>query len=553
MIALRSDFRIAYSLRARILSLVLVGVALPLMLVGAWTVRSSSRAAEHLVESQLDSVLERAVATAADRWMERRSDVRLLAENEPIVDAMSEVPNERASLPPFVREAFSGMPRVDSVVFRDADGRARWSLANDASAAASTERPFTPPNRGPALMVRVPIHSHADTPAVGEVEASVLESTLLVSEPGAEALGQPVVALRDRASGRWILRDGLPPRLLDSARFAWKGMTWATRRRSLTDPPVDIVASGPLDPISHPLERTARLDAIALIVVASLVIVLATIGTARLTDSLARLATVADIVSRGDLSPTAKVESNDEVGRVAHAFNGMMDTLRRMMRERSQQEALAAVGELAATIAHQVRTPLTSMKLDLQRAEEALPSGGPLAKTLVLSALDGLGRLDVAVDASLRIARTGSGRFAPLDLRGAIEIARAAVGPRAVARGIQLSSIEGEPISVQGDEAALVQMLTNVLINAIEAARTEVTIAAEALPEGGARIRIRDDGAGIGPEVMPRVGEPFFSTKPGGTGLGLAIAKRVATAHGGELTIESVAGSGTLITIVLGG
>ncbi len=548
------SFPIAYSLRARILTLVLAGVASPLVIVAAWLLQSSSRAAETLVDAQLEAMLARAEVSVTQQWNDRRSDVRLLAENEPIARAIAEQAGASDTLPTYVRDAFASARGLSRAVFRDRAGLVRWTLSTGAPDAMTDDRSALALQRTSALLLTVPIRSLVDSARIGDVEAWVPTSAFFVgADPNG---GWPVdasLAVYERASGRWISPRASPLVALDSSTFQWESATWIARRRSLVAPPIDLVASAPLDPVSAPFQRAARFGAAALALVVAGVVGLATVGSKRLTHSLTRLASVADAVSKGDLNPVATVESKDEVGRVAYAFNRMLASMRRMMTERAQQEAMAAVGELAATIAHQVRTPLTAMKLDLQRADEALPVDGPLAQSLVRGALGEVQRLDAAVTASLRIARSGSGAFAALDLHDTIRNACRMIEPRALERGVRIVMNErlATPRIVIGDSAALVQMLVNVIGNAADAAISTVQLDTQAQDDGSTDVCVHDDGPGIASDLMGKVGEPFFSTKPGGTGLGLAIARRVATAHGGRLAIESGPGEGTTVRMLL--
>ena len=107
-------------------------------------------------------------------------------------------------------------------------------------------------------------------------------------------------------------------------------------------------------------------------------------------------------------------------------------------------------------------------------------------------------------------------------------------------------------MTVRGNRAALEQLFLNLLLNAAQASsesgRVHVRIEEAA---GHLRVHVRDEGAGISPEEIGRVLEPFYSTREGGTGLGLPIASRIAKAHGGDLEIESSVGKGTTVTLVI--
>jgi two-component system, NtrC family, sensor histidine kinase AtoS len=103
------------------------------------------------------------------------------------------------------------------------------------------------------------------------------------------------------------------------------------------------------------------------------------------------------------------------------------------------------------------------------------------------------------------------------------------------------------------DRELLAQVLVNILVNAIDAAPegSDLSLTAAQLPNGSWRCRLHNLGATIAPDVLPRVFELFFSTKPGGTGIGLALCQRTIEEHGGTISIESARDTGTTVTIVL--
>jgi two-component system sensor histidine kinase AtoS len=241
------------------------------------------------------------------------------------------------------------------------------------------------------------------------------------------------------------------------------------------------------------------------------------------------------------------------VGRVAHAFNAMTESLRRTLRELAQRQSLAAVGEFASRLAHEIRNPLTAIRIDLQRVEEGLPHDAAL-RAVQARALREVARLDRAVGGALRIARSGSVVLEPLNLRAPLQAAAEAAAPAFAERGAVLEPIPAEPaeVVVRGDGAAIEQVFLNLFLNAAQALEPGGRAWVEVRPDPEhVTVTLTDEGAGIAPEHRDQAFDPFFSTRPGGTGLGLAIARQIVIAHHGEIRMESAVGKGTTLYVVL--
>jgi signal transduction histidine kinase len=540
------------SLRAKILFTVVVCAVLPLAAVGAWLTSTAARSGELLLRSQLDTVAGRLATAAAERWSHRRSDALLLASNEPIRVALR-APSPGAEPPPFLVRAFESMPAVAAVVVRDTAGRVLWSLGGEAGRSSDVGVAQAGLAASPRMVVRIPVRDDEGKRTLGDVSVFIrLEGLIAASSPARDAVSE-LVAVHDRDGGGWLRPPTLAPASLFASHFTWQDHQWLAVRRTLDAPAIDIIAAGRLDPFVQPFEQTARVGAVALALVALVVVVLTIIVSGRLTGSLTRLGEAADAVAAGQFDTRLEEGSRDEVGRVARAFNTMTDSVRRMMRELSQREAVAAMGELAATLAHQVRSPATAIRLDVQRAHDKLPAESD-SRALLFRALEQLDRLERAIAGSLRVARSGGGQFKDLDVREPLRRAMAGIQRECVARGVRLEAagIADDVVLVRGGEASIEQLFVNVLMNAVEASapngRVWVCVASGGT---GVKVVVRDEGCGMDTSVLARAGEPIFSTKPGGTGLGLAIARRIAAAHGGTIAIESEPGAGTTVTIGL--
>jgi len=540
------------SLQAKLLVAVVVCALIPLAGVGMWLSSSAVRSGELLLRAQLDSAASRSAATIRQRWAIRRSDVLMLATSGPVRESLG-APADTA--PAYARQAFATMSGIPYVALRDNANRTRWELGDTVANAATSFDPRAPgaARQEKTTTLRAPVIDDSGRP-LGEIEARIRLDGLVPATPTIEAAPSQFIAYRDRTTGTTIAPVGLPAEGFSDERFDWNEHRWLGVRVRLDEPPVDVVAAAQLEPFLSPFSRTARAGAAALALSALIVVALTVVVTNRLTRSLGDLALAADRVSHGALDARAHDTSQDEVGRVGRAFNTMLDSIARMMRELSQREAVAAMGELAATMAHQVRSPATAIRIDVQRAHDKLPADAP-ERALLARALGQLDRMERAVSASLKVAREARTEFADVDLHEPLERAVAGVSREHVSRSVTVdtSAIPATPFPIRGDAAALEQLFGNVLTNAAQASPDRGRVRLSLRANGGPllHLAIRDEGPGMSEEVRARAGEPLFSTKPEGTGLGLAIARRIAAAHGGSVSIDSELGHGTTVTITL--
>jgi two-component system sensor histidine kinase HydH len=215
-----------------------------------------------------------------------------------------------------------------------------------------------------------------------------------------------------------------------------------------------------------------------------------------------------------------------------------------------QSEKLAALGRLAAGIAHEVRNPLGVIRASASMIGEgfAPESDEGRASTFIREEID---RLDGLITALLAFARPARMRPETVSLPSVVERARKlACEGRALRVASQLNVTLP---SVRGDADLLTQLVLDLLVNAAEAGASSIEIRAQ---RSGDRVRVEvvDDGPGIAPDAREKVMEPFFTTKASGTGLGLAMASRIAEAHGGRLELADtpgLEGRGACFAIVL--
>ncbi len=290
-----------------------------------------------------------------------------------------------------------------------------------------------------------------------------------------------------------------------------------------------------------------------LLAVSALGLVIVLLVGARIARNLAApleaLATRTEALARGDLEHKVEVTSHDEIGRLAQSFNSMLDQLKRVQDERVRAEKLAALGQVTAGIAHEIRNPLTAMKMTLQILLEGEPPGDRRESLSVV--LKETERLQLAIDGLLAFAKPPALALAPADLNEVVLGALGVLDAQMRHIGIVVEQRLGALPPVPLDAQRIHQVVVNLLLNAVQAAGAagRITVATDA---SGAEVRlsVTDSGPGISAESRPRIFEPFYSTKTGGIGLGLAVSKRLVEDHGGRIAFETAPGR-TTFTVAL--
>lgn len=276
----------------------------------------------------------------------------------------------------------------------------------------------------------------------------------------------------------------------------------------------------------------------------------------RISRPVRALTTGVRAVAAGDYRARVRAEGGREIEELATGFNVMSEQLERLhamesgMRHSAQ---LAALGEAAAVIAHEIRNPLGIIKTSSQvvRMKSALR---PAEDRLVGFVLEEVARIDRLVQDILDYARPIESQKMLLNLvRDVVARAIELLQPELKKHSITCAVVGADSeYPVLGDPDHLYQAVLNLVLNAIDAMPGGGRLTIEIARDGrNVELRVEDDGHGISPEVRDRIFDPFFTTKAKGTGLGLAKTKAIVEEHGGTLSCSMMPGRGAAFTIRL--
>ncbi len=276
---------------------------------------------------------------------------------------------------------------------------------------------------------------------------------------------------------------------------------------------------------------------------------------------LKRIQEGAEAVGKGQFKYQIPMTSRDEIGELARTFNQMSEQLTEAFEsvQRSQQkmfgaEKLAALGQLSAGLAHELKNPLTSIKMILQAI---LDSASPPEVTTqdIEVILKEVKRLDTILTQFLTFAKPSGLRLRPLDLRETVEEVLSLMKTRFDRSDVKVLKEMAEDLpSIAGDQEKMRQVLINLFLNSVQA-----------MPDGGRLsivagkksknnhkevfLKVEDTGHGIKEENQEKVFDPFYTTKEHGLGLGLSIVYSIVKEHRGTIDLQSEVGKGTSFTL----
>ena len=246
--------------------------------------------------------------------------------------------------------------------------------------------------------------------------------------------------------------------------------------------------------------------------------------------------------------PALPLDRSDEIGELARSLAAAHESLCEERERRQDAERLAILGRMAAGLAHEVRNPVTAIRLHAQLLEGAAPEDAAESRELIESEAE---RIEALVAQWLRFARPAPPVLADLDLREVVGRGVRTLTAQADHAGveIQVEMPSGE-LRIEGDGERLAQAMANLLLNAIQAMPLGglVTVGVSASGERVAVV-VEDRGEGFSAEALGEAGEAFFSEKEGGMGLGLSVAGEICRAHGGALRWENRSAGGARVSM----
>ncbi len=255
-----------------------------------------------------------------------------------------------------------------------------------------------------------------------------------------------------------------------------------------------------------------------------------------ISNPLNKLKTKAHEIEKGNYGIKLEIRTNDEIGELTEAFNNMSDTLKNNTAELIKKEKLAALGKMAAVLAHEIKTPLTSIKMNADIIAETLDSNDENKENFEIMKTE-INRLNNLVKDVLQFSRQMELNYSEVKLKDLIEFINIQLNKKLEEKNIIfLNNVEY--VSLQIDEDKLKQVLINLIDNSIEAVNQNGLIEISSRrnnEDNSISIFVKDNGSGIDPEL--KIFDPFFTTKASGTGLGLSISQKIIEQHNGAFNL----------------
>lgn len=609
------SLRFIYSLQLKLALGFLLVSLVPLGVVCLSAVRTSEQLIESIVTNQLENV-------AADkqqllhRWMaERRADIEVIAASA-LVKNMDPV-----AIAPYLKVAREQYEVYRRFVIVGPGGRTVYDSAADGGGDRSEETWYRHAMRGErhvsavhlendgpesVFQLAAPIYGSNGRPS-GAVCATVSTGGILrwvlnvsLGETGECYLVDKTGTFLAHKDPHRILRENIA----DSESFAntsrdqgpkplyadYRGIVVLGASRAIPDTPWYVVVEQDRDEAFAPSDKLRHRIYVVILLTVAGVVGLSLSLAYYVSSPIRTLGDAAHALSRGDFdcsSIHANTMRRDEIGTLYAAFEDMavqlhdrhskLETrvglteaelqqadvrLQETIKAAARSQHLAALGRLASGVAHEIRTPLASLKLYLQSVQEDITISPELSEDFEI-AMRQVERIEATINHFLNFARPQDPVLVKIDLCKLIDDALVIVRPRANHQGVEVEvSLATVFPDVLGDARQLGEALLNLLVNALEEMprgghlKISVepgTVDPDGKPASWVQIDVTDNGPGIRETDLDKLFEPFFTTKATGSGLGLSIVRSTVQKHGGTVRIQTALGKGTMFSILLPG
>lgn len=303
----------------------------------------------------------------------------------------------------------------------------------------------------------------------------------------------------------------------------------------------------------NPLGITERRFLIFALILSTLIAALIFgIGTViRLIKPILELKKGVDSLSREGFEKEIKIKTGDEIETLTSAFNRMVSDLKSSIREKERLSRLAAMGELSARLAHEIRNPLNAIEGAASYISKNYK--GELITEFLHIIKEEVNRINILATSLLNFSKPILPQPSLSDINELIEETVRLISQEYSDREVLLeASLDKNIPSVMFDKNQIKQVIINLLLNALEASEKghKVEVTSER-SDGLIVVSVKDSGKGISEKEMENIFKPFYTTKTKGTGLGLAIAEKILKEHGGEIRVESTNGRGSKFSLYL--
>jgi len=601
------------NLQVRVTLVFLLVSLVPLSVVSVFSLRTADKVITSIVTSELENVAAEK-QELLERWIaERRADLAVVA-GSPAVSTM-----EASRIAPYLELVQSQYGVYDRFVIAGPDGRTVHDSAGLSDTACADElwyqhamdgQPYmseiklAPDGRHSVFFLSAPIRASSGRPQ-GAVCATVSTRAIL-SRVLKVLLGETGECYLVDRTGTFLAHKApyriLKQNIAQSESFTfifgdrrpkpiytdYRGIAVLGASRAVAGTPWYIVVEQDRDEAFAGSHRLTRHIYVVIAATVAGAIGVSWLLAWYVTAPIRALSEAAHGLARGDFE-TALVDAHttrrDEIGALYAAFEHMADQLKDRhvrletrvglteaelrkveaklkgtLEAAARSERLAALGRLASGVAHEIRTPLTSLKLFLQSVQEDIAISPEQSEDYQI-AMRQVARIETTIDHFLNFARPQQPVLADLDFSKLVDDALEVVQPRANQQEVEIhKQIAPELPRARGDMRQLGEVLVNLLVNALEAmpdgGRLGISVSSETSEPGAARtgwvrIDVSDTGGGIPQEDLDRLFEPFFTTKATGSGLGLAIIHGTVERHGGTVQVDTRLGAGTTFSVRL--